>query len=100
VRFIVTETTDAVALETMETQSWPTSALPVEDLEEAMSGFRLVEVKVFSATKRKDRDRLDEVATAWLRDHQDFDRLTARVTLSSDLEYHCLSITFMGWQRI
>jgi len=94
----VPDTTNAVALQVMETQSWPTSALPVEDLE--ASGFRLVEVKVFSATKRKDRDRLDEVATAWLQDHQNFDRLTARVTLSSDLEYHCLSITFMGWQRI
>ena len=80
----------------METQSWPTSALPVEDLEAAISGFRLVEVKVFSATKRKDRDRLDELATAWLKDHQNFDRLT----LSSDLEYHCLSITFMGWQKV
>ena len=90
--------TDAVALDVMETQSWPMSALSVEDL--AAAGFRLVEVKVFSATKRKDRDRLDELATAWLQDHQNFDRLTARVTLSSDLEYHCLSITFMGWQRI
>lgn len=90
--------TDAVTLDVMETQSWPMSALAVEDLE--ASGFRLVEVKVFSATKRKDRDRLDELATAWLQDHQSFDRLTARVTLSSDLEYHCLSITFMGWQRI
>ena len=91
-------TTDALALDVMESQSWPMSPRAVEDLE--ASGFRLVEVKVFSATKRKDRDRLDEVATAWLRDHQNFDRLTARVTLSSDLEYHCLSITFMGWQRI
>ena len=94
------ETTDGVGFAMMDTQTWPMSALAVEDLEGAMSGFRLVEVKVFSATKRKDRDRLDEIATAWLRDHQDFDRLTARVTLSSDLEYHCLSITFMGWQRI
>ena len=74
--------------------------MAVEDFDEAVSGFRLVEVKVFSATKRKDRDRLDEVATAWLQEHQSFDRLTARVTLSSDLEYHCLSITFMGWQRL
>ena len=96
----MTETTDGVALEAMESQSWPTSALAVEDFDEAVSGFRLVEVKVFSATKRKDRDRLDELATAWLQEHQSFDRLTARVTLSSDLEYHCLSITFMGWQRI
>ena len=96
----MTETADRVALEMMETQTWPTSASAVEDFDEAASGFRLVEVKVFSATKRKDRDRLDELATAWLQEHQSFDRLTARVTLSSDLEYHCLSITFMGWQRI
>jgi len=96
----VTETADKVALKMMETQTWPASASAVEDFDEATSGFRLVEVKVFSATKRKDRDRLDELATAWLQDHQSFDRLTARVTLSSDLEYHCLSITFMGWQRI
>jgi hypothetical protein len=95
----VPDTTNAVALHVMETQSWPTSSL-VGDLEGAVSGFRLVEVKVFSATKRKDRDRLDELATAWLQEHQNFDRLTARVTLSSDLEYHCLSITFMGWQRM
>jgi hypothetical protein len=76
--------------------SWP--AQPEEGL--AMDGYRLVEVKVFSATKRKDRDRMDEVATEWLQSHQSFDRLTAQVTLSSDLEYHCLTLTFMGWQKI
>ena len=65
-----------------------------------MDGYRLVEVKVFSATKRKDRDHMDELATEWLQNHQTFDRLTAQVTLSSDLEYHCLTLTFMGWQKI
>ena len=91
---------DALALDTMETFSWPGSSSADEAAGGAMAGYRLVEVKVFSATKRKDRDRLDELATDWLRDHQNFDRMTAHVTLSSDLEYHCLSITFMGWQRI
>ncbi len=92
------DTINALASDVMDSRSWPPSA--AEAAGGVMSGFKLVEVKVFSATKRKDRDRLDEVATAWLRDHQDFDRLTAQVTLSSDLEYHCMSITFMGWQRI
>jgi hypothetical protein len=94
----VPDATDALVLETMESYSWPTSA--GEAAGGVMSGFRLVEVKVFSATKRKDREHLDELATEWLRDHQDFDRLTANVTLSSDLEYHCLSIVFMGWRRV
>ena len=66
----------------------------------AMDGYRLIEVKVFSATKRKDRDHMDQLATEWLQNHQSFDRLTAQVTLSSDLEYHCLTLTFMGWQKI
>ncbi len=80
----------------MNTPTWPA---PPED-GAAMDGYRLVEVKVFSATKRKDRDHMDELATEWLQNHQAFDRLTAQVTLSSDLEYHCLTLTFMGWQRI
>jgi hypothetical protein len=84
-----------VALENADT-SWP---VQLED-GQAMDGYRLVEVKVFSATKRKDRDHMDELATEWLKNHQSFDRLTAQVTLSSDLEYHCLTLTFMGWQKI
>jgi len=50
----VLETTDAVGSSVMEHSIVPRSALAVEDLEAGMSGFRLVEVKVFSATKRKD----------------------------------------------
>lgn len=92
------DTTNALALDVMDSRSWPPSA--AEPIGGTMSGYKLVEVKVFSATKRKDRDRLDELATAWLREHQGFDHLTAQVTLSSDLEYHCMSITFMCWQRV
>jgi hypothetical protein len=83
-------------METMNTTTWPAGP----EAGSSMDGYRLVEVKVFSATKRKDRDRMDEVATAWLQSHQNFDRLTGQVTLSSDLEYHCLTLTFMGWQKI
>jgi hypothetical protein len=49
-------------------------------------------VKVFSATKARDRDELGENVTRWLRDHpvQVVDKI---VTQSSDHEFHCLTIT-------
>lgn len=81
-----------------------TPAMPVETdihnegVSQAMPGLRLVEVKVFSATKRKDRDVLGDVATEWLRTHE-FDQISARVNLSSDREYHCMSITLLCWRK-
>lgn len=83
----------------MDTRPGSLTPLPPEGVQGIPTGFRLCEVKVFSATKRKDRDLLDEKATEWLRSHGDFDFISARVTLSSDLEYHCMSITFLCWQR-
>jgi len=50
-------------------------------------------VKVFSATRAKDREELGEVITRWLRanpGHQVVDKV---VTQSSDREFHCLTIT-------
>ena len=49
-------------------------------------------VKVFSATKARDRDELGENVTRWLRDNnvQIVDKI---VTQSSDHEFHCLTIT-------
>ncbi len=72
---------------------------PPSGVADGMPGLRLAEVKVFSATKRKDREKLDEVATEWLRAHGDFDHVSAKVNQSSDLEYHCLSITFLCWKK-
>ncbi len=50
-------------------------------------------VKVFSATKAKDREELGENVTRWIRANPDV-RITDKiVTQSSDSEFHCLTIT-------
>ncbi|OGQ79633.1 MAG: hypothetical protein A2289_10365 [Deltaproteobacteria bacterium RIFOXYA12_FULL_58_15] len=50
-------------------------------------------VKVFSATKQKDRDELGDKVTHWL-DSQggNIEVVDKEVRQSSDSEYHCLSI--------
>jgi len=51
-------------------------------------------VKVFTATKQKDRDELGETATRWLAEQRGKIEVVDKVvTQSSDNEYHCLSIT-------
>lgn len=51
-------------------------------------------VKVFSATKQKERDELGETATRWLADKLGSIEIVDKiVTQSSDSEYHCLTIT-------
>jgi hypothetical protein len=51
-------------------------------------------VKVFSATKQKERDELGETVSRWLRERRDEIEIVDKVvTQSSDNEYHCLTIT-------
>jgi hypothetical protein len=51
-------------------------------------------VKVFSATKQRDRDALGETVTHWLDNNlADIEIVDKVVSQSSDSEYHCLSIT-------
>jgi hypothetical protein len=50
-------------------------------------------VKVFSATKAKEREELGEKVTNWIRAHQDHKVTDKIVTQSSDREFHCLTIT-------
>ena len=51
-------------------------------------------VKVFSATKHKERDELGEVITRWLRNKKGTIELVDKlVTQSSDSEYNCVTIT-------
>ena len=50
-------------------------------------------VKVFSATKMRDRDELGERITAGLRGAPKLEVVDKVVTLSSDAEFHCLAIT-------
>lgn len=56
-------------------------------------------VKVFSATKAKDREQLGEVITHWVRQNSDCEITDKIVTQSSDKEFHCLSITLFFRQN-
>ncbi len=49
-------------------------------------------VKVFSATKAKEREELGETVTRWLRSNADLEVVDRIVSQSSDDEFHCLSI--------
>jgi hypothetical protein len=49
-------------------------------------------VKVFSATKAKEREELGETITRWLRSNADLEIVDRVVNQSSDSEFHCLSI--------
>ena len=50
-------------------------------------------VKVFSATKAREREELGETITKWLEDHPNYLIVDRVVTQSSDNEFHCLTIT-------
>ena len=49
-------------------------------------------VKVFSATMFQERQQLGEVLTAWLAANPEVDVVDREVMLSSDNQFHCLSI--------
>lgn len=50
-------------------------------------------VKVFSKTKARERELLGEEVTLWLRQRPNLEVVDKQVRLSSDNEFHCLSIT-------
>lgn len=50
-------------------------------------------VKIFTATKAKEREELGDVITKWLRDNPRIKVVDKVVTQSSDNEFHCLTIT-------
>jgi len=50
-------------------------------------------VKVFSATKHRERAEMGERITEWLRKHPTAKIIDRTVTQSSDREFHCLTIT-------
>lgn len=50
-------------------------------------------VKVFSATKARERESLGEQVTEWIRRNKDCEIIDKIVTQSSDSEFHCLTIT-------
>ena len=56
-------------------------------------------VKVFSATKAKEREELGEVITRWLRANPNMQIIDKTVTQSSDREFHCLTLTFFYLEK-
>ena len=53
-------------------------------------------VKVFSATRARDREVLGEGVTAWIACNPGVRVLRTFVMLSSDSRFHCLSIVLIG----
>jgi len=58
-----------------------------------MNASEVTGVKVFSATKAKERGTLGEAVTVWIRANPNKEILDTIVTQSSDSEFHCLTIT-------
>jgi hypothetical protein len=56
-------------------------------------------VKVFTATKAREREELGETITDWLRQHPKAVVVDKVVTQSSDNEFHCLSIVLFYIER-
>jgi hypothetical protein len=56
-------------------------------------------VKVFSATKAKEREELGETITRWLQANADFQIVDRVVSQSSDNEFHCLSVVLFYRQK-
>lgn len=50
-------------------------------------------LKVFSATKAKEREELGERITDWLTNNTELEVADKVITQSSDSEFHCLTIT-------
>jgi hypothetical protein len=55
--------------------------------------------KVFSATLARDREAMSETINKWLRDHADLEVVDKAVALSSDNQFHCLTIVFFTRER-
>ena len=53
------------------------------------------EVKVFTATKAREREGLGERITEWLHQSPPSEITDVQVTQSSDDEFHCLTISFL-----
>ena len=77
----------------LEPPTWPSWSAPslapggAVGLEEA----RINLVKVFSATKSRDREKLGDRVTAWIAQNPTVEVLRTSVTQTSDAGFHCLS---------
>jgi hypothetical protein len=56
-------------------------------------------VKVFSATKAKEREELGETVTRWLKSNSNIEVVDKVVRQSSDNEFHCYSMVIFYRQK-
>jgi hypothetical protein len=56
-------------------------------------------VKVFAATKAKEREELSENVNRWIRSNQDLEIVDKVVAQSSDDEFHCYSLVIFYKQK-
>ena len=56
-------------------------------------------VKVFSATKAKEREELSENVNRWIKSNPDLEVVDKVVSQSSDDEFHCYSLVLFYRQR-
>ena len=56
-------------------------------------------VKVFSATKGRDRDQLGDRVASWVNANPQLEVLQVVVSLSSDRRFHCLSLVLLCAER-
>lgn len=56
-------------------------------------------MKVFSATKAREREELGDVVTEWLEEHPELEIVDKVVTQSSDNEFHCLTVALFYRHR-
>lgn len=78
----------------LEPPTWPTwSAAPSLSPggAAALDSARINLVKVFSATKSRDRESLGDRVSAWIAANPTVEVLRTSVTQSSDAGFHCLS---------
>jgi len=55
--------------------------------------------KVFSATLARDREAMTETINGWLAKHPELEIVDKTVTLSSDKQFHCLTIILFFRER-
>ncbi len=60
---------------------------------------RFTGCKVFSATLARDRDAMSDTINGWLADHPGLEIVDKTVTLSSDKQFHCLTIVLVDRER-
>ena len=77
----------------LEPSTWPSWSAPSLSSGGAavVEAARINLVKVFSATKSRDRESLGDRVTAWMAANPTVEVLRTSVTQTSDAGFHCLS---------